>query len=498
MKNQDLRLILPLFLFLNFQLFAQEATLIMNPKDVSFEKLRYLTQNKDYFLTITNLNNKNFQFTKFSSSDFTVVSQKEFKFPEANGERVEFLNALYFKGRICLFTTSYYNRKKNFFYSLYLTEINDDGDVLTAPRIIDSLSWNTKCSAVGFKQEFSADSSKLLLYHKLNECDDKSVLGKYAFSILDEKLNVIFDKKLELPKSFTKYDLSKFIMDNENNIYFLEKEYEKDSHVQGDLFKINVDCYKAKEDKLIKNPIDIGEKRFLNLDLQLTKKGDVVISGAYAIDRDFSSNWQSISSMKGVFCGLISRETGTTKILYKKDMDELLTGERKVHTGGASLVVIDGKHLYRTNLEHTGLFDEDKAVLFFAFNQTVGNVHFTGSLVGMFFDFKDEKENKLRVYPKMETKNSIQNTEETLQDILVMRNNKVCLLYNYNRELEISANGDYTDKQLYEVTKANKSYLLSQKTMHMINPNELFILATEGAFSPGVVYYKPARLVFKN
>jgi hypothetical protein len=499
MKKFDLLFILPVFLFLSFQLLAQDATLLMNTKDVTFEKLKYVTQNKDYFLTITDLNSKDFQLTKFSASDLSMVSQKEFKLPQANGERVEFLNALYFKGRICLFTTSYANSKKKRFYSLYVTEISDDGNILSGPRVVDSLSWNTKCSSVGFRQVLSADSSKLLLYHKIDECDDKTVLGKYAFTIWNDKLNVIFDKKLELPKSFSKYDLSKFVMDNENNIYFLEKEYEKDSYIDGDLFQISVDCYKTKEDKFIRNPIDIGEKRFLNLDLQLTKKEDVVISGAYAIDRDFGSNWQNISSMKGVFCGLISHETGKTKVLYKKDMDELLTGERTVHTGGASLVVDDGKHLYRTNLEHTGIFNEDKAVLFFAFNHTVGNVHFTGSLVGMFFDFNNEKENKLMVFPKTETNNSTPNTVETLQDILMMRNNKVHLLYNYNRELIISANGEFTDNQLYEVTKANKSYLISQKTMQVLNPNELFILATDGPVpSSSFVSYRPAKLVFKN
>jgi hypothetical protein len=489
------------FVFLiipSLKLLAQESSLTLNTKSETFWELSYLAKKDGFYLVIANLNTKNFQFTKLNSTDMTIAFQKEFKLPMANGERVEFKNALYFHGRTCLFTTSYSNAKKNRFYNLYLTEINDNGEIISSPKLIDSLSWNTKCSSTGFRQVLSSDSSKLLLYHKLDECDDKTVPGRYSFTILDDKLNSVFTKNLELPKGFSKYDLSKFMMDKEDNIYFIEKEYEKDSYIDGDLFKISVNCYKTKEQKLIRNPIDIGESRFLNLEIQLTKKEDVIVSGAYAIDKDFGSNWQNISCMKGVFCGLIDHVTGITKVLYKKDMDELLSGERKVHTAGASLMVDDGKHLYRTNLDHTGVFDDNKAVLFFAFNKTVGSVHFTGSVVGMFFDFTDEKQNSLRAFPKVESNNNTPNTVETLKDIMLVRNNRIYLLYNFNRQLEISSNGEHADKQLYEITKENKSYLLSQKTMYMVNPNELFILATNDVTTPSNVSYRPVKLNFKN
>jgi hypothetical protein len=484
-------------------LFSQEAVLTISPKNADFNELSYLAKKDNSYLVITDLNTKSFQFTILNSSDLSIKSQKEFKLPMANGERVEFKSVLYFKGRTCLFTTSYSNSKKKKFYTLYLTEINDNGEVIGGPRVVDSLNWNTRCHSVGFRQVLSSDSSKLLLYHKLDECDDKSVPGKYSFTILDEKLNKVFDKNLELTKSFSKYDLSKFIMDKENNIYFIEKEYEKDSYIDGDLFKISVNCYRTKEEKLVRNPIEIDEKRFLNTDIQFTKNEDVVVSGAYAIDKDFGSNWQNISSMKGVFCGLIMAENGTLKVLYKKDMDELLSGEKKVHAGGASLTGVsltldDGKHLYRTNLDHTALFDDDKAVLFFASSNTVGSVNFQGALCAMFFDFKNEKQNALRVYPKVESSNSTPHTKETLKDIMIVRNNKVYLIYNFNRQLEISQNGEYVDKPLYEVTKENKAYLLSLKAMHLVNPKELFILATKDTSVPSNVLYKAAKLIFKN
>jgi hypothetical protein len=79
---------------------------------------------------------------------------------------------------------------------------------------------------------------------------------------------------------------SNFLLDKNNNISFIEKEYQNE-----DFYNISVVSFKMNEDKLIRNEIKIDEKRFLNLDLQLTAKDDILLTGAYAIDKNFGGSW---------------------------------------------------------------------------------------------------------------------------------------------------------------------------------------------------------------
>lgn len=177
-------------------------------------------------------------------------------------------------------------------------------------------------------------------------------------------------------------------------------------------------------------------------------------------------------------------------------MDELLTGERKVNTGGGALVVDNGKNLYRTDLKFTCLL-EDKAVVFFEFDHQVSRTYFTGSVNAMFFDFKSAKDCMLKSYPRQETKSNTSNSTETFSMIPFVKNNKIHLMYNVAREVQISADGQYTDQLLYPETKENKAYFLC-KTMAVINSREVFILSTEGSATPDFMDYKVSKLVFKE
>jgi len=143
---------------------------------------------------------------------------------------------------------------------------------------------------------------------------------------------------------------SNFLLDKNNNISFIEKEYQNE-----DFYNISVVSFKMNEDKLIRNEIKIDEKRFLNLDLQLTAKDDILLTGAYAIDKNFGGSWEGISSLKSLFCSLIDSKTNNVIVQYKKDIDTLIANDKKTNffgnANGFSFMVEDGKHLYGYRLK---------------------------------------------------------------------------------------------------------------------------------------------------
>lgn len=75
-------------------------------------------------------------------------------------------------------------------------------------------------------------------------------------------------------------------MDDEQNVYFTEKQYYKIEGESGDFTKLFVVSYQSEKDSLYKTEIAINEKRFLDVNLQLNSQGNLVCSGNYGVDKN--------------------------------------------------------------------------------------------------------------------------------------------------------------------------------------------------------------------
>jgi hypothetical protein len=383
---------------------------------------------------------------------------------------------------------------------LYVTEYNDKGEILAPAREIDIIKWTNKNFRIGFEISLSCDSSKILIYQMLDEYDDEKTLGKISFKILDEKLNTIVKKEIELEKSFSKYELSNFLLNKNNNIFFIEKE--REVHIKNEnLHGVNIVNYNSISDKITKTEININENRFLSFDLQLTKQDNILITGAYAIDKDFSGSWKAISSLKGLFCSLIDAKTNNIIVKYKKDIDTLIANDKKVNffgnANGFSFMVEDGKHLYRYRLKNTFQLDNDQVVLLVQFEHSITGSYVKGPIIGVNFNLKDEQKSWLKAYPFHETKKNETNNKETFSYSAFKTYNKINVIYNFNRCMEISSTGDFTDKGIFTESNENKKMFLSKYFLPS-NNNEVYFLGTEGNLGADFVNYSICKIIFKN
>ena len=488
--------LISLFIILNA--YSQYSEFILNKKETFEDELKFVAKHEKDLILRKIAEKKRIYLCYFNAETLVKNSEKEIKFPNVNDQLTEFEDIFYFNNRICLFTSDYNKKLKH--YTLYVSEYNDNGEIISAAKEVDNIKWTNKNFRKRYEVSLSNDSSKILIYHKLDEYDDKNTLGKISFKILDEKLNLVLNKEIELEKSFSKYELSNFLVNKSSNIYFIEKEVVESSKNE-DLYKVNVVVYNPNTDKVAKTEVNIDEKRILSHDLQLTKQGNILITGAYAIDRDFSGSWKGVSSLKGLFCSLIDTKTNNVLSKYKKDIDIILAGDRKEdffkNSSSILFMVEDGKHLYRYRLKNTFQLDDDQVVLLVQFEHSINGSYLKGPIIAVNFNLKDEQKSWINAYPFKETKSNETNNKETFSYVAFISKNKINVIYNFNRQLKIRSNGDFTDNELFLETKENKKMFLS-KYFYSAIYNELYILGTEGNLGPTLFNYSVCKINFKD
>jgi hypothetical protein len=481
-------------IFMTINIFSQ-ADFIFNKKNSFQENLKLLACNNGHVFFVGSDLGKEIMLYNYNEIDLSSNKSKEIKYPEIDGERSKYLDVLYFRNKIILFTTISNKNTKE--YSLIATQIDENGDVAANGKIIDKIKWVGKTDYYRYKVSFSNDSSKLLVYRKQNEYIDNNTKSKFGFKVLNEKMDILLDKEFELPLGIGRFAAEKFLLDKENNISFIESEYQK-----GDLYNVCVVQYKSKDDKLIRNDIRIDEKRFLNLELQLTAKEDVLLTGAYAIDKDFGGSWEEISSLKGVFCVLIDKTTNNITVKYKKDLDVLLTGDRKTNVvdaglAGFTFMVDNGKNLYRYRLKNTFQLENNQVVLFVQFEHSINGVYVKGPIISINFNLKNELDSWVKAYGLQDTKANNTNNKESFSYVTFVRNGKINVLYNFNKLIQINKDGSSVDKSIYLETKENKNLFLCN-IFRMVKPNELLILGTEGNLYGTTPSYVVCKLNFKD
>jgi hypothetical protein len=110
---------------------------------------------------------------------------------------------------------------------------------------------------------------------------------------------------------------------------------------------------------------------------------------------------------------------------------------------------------------------------------------------------KDEQNSWLNFYPFHETKKNETNNKETFSYSAFKSNNKINVIYNFNRHMEISSTGDFTDNEMFIESKENKNMFLSKYFLPS-NNNELYILGTEGNLGADFVNYSICKIKFKK
>ena len=445
------------FTYLNY--FSQNVTVQLSP-DVNdeFAYPEVFGMNEQSFFAISSKSENEFYIECITNKELRRVYKRQVEMPQIEGKANTFETILYFNSHIYLFSSHHDKKLKK--YTVYINEIKPNGELSLNHTIIDEVAFSDKKYDCTYTIRLAADSNRILLFRETSESID--VKGKVAYKVISKGLRAVFEKEIELAQPLNKTAIANVFMDDEQNIYFTEKQYYKIEGESGDFTKLFVVSYQSEKDSLYKTEIAINEKRFLDVNLQLNSQGNLVCSGNYGVDKNTITNWEENHSLKGLFC--VTLEPEQLKVLSQGQyhLQEQMPEDNFYH-------------YYLTN---TFQLDENNIVVVCEFQNTIcdnGNCETKyGNLLLANFDFKAKQNITLK---KIETtmKGEKPLCKGGTKSFIPFQNSKAAhLLYNCNKQFEIGKDGTVTTKSIFD--SSSNDDLAFMKYSFQMNKETILVL----------------------
>ena len=430
--QKNFAFILLAFSFLN--IYSQNSTIQLSPDlNDEFSDPEVFGINEQSFFAISSKSDNDFYIECITNKELRRVFKTQVELPKIEGKSNTFENILYFNSHIYLFSSHHDKKSKK--YTVYINEIKNNGELSLNHMIIDEISFTDKNYYCKYTFKLSNDSNRVLLFRETSESD--LAKGKITYKAISKGLRSVFEKEIELTQPLNKTQISNVFMDDEQNIYFTEKQYYKIEGELGDFTKLFVVSYKSEKDTLCKTEIVINEKRFLDVNLQLNAQGNLLCTGNYAIEKSISANWEESHTLKGLFYYILDLEKLNTLSKAQYNIQDLFPEEKFYH-------------YYLTNTFQLN----DNILLVCEFQNSicdngVCNTKF-GDLVAADFSLK-EKQNvtvrKIEITAKGEKPSC---KGGTMSFIPFQKSKTAHLLYNCNKQFEIIADGTVATKSIFD------------------------------------------------
>lgn len=438
---------------------AQNVTVQLSP-DVNdeFAYPEVFGMNDQSFFAISSKSENEFYIESLTNKELRRIYKRQVELPKIEGKANAFETILYFNSHIYLFSSHHDKKLKK--YTVYINEIKPNGELSLNHTVIDEVAFNDKNYDCKYTIRLATDSNRILLFRETSESN--VVKGKVAYKVISKGLRAVFEKEIELAQPLNKTQISNVFMDDEQNIYFTEKQYYKLEGESGDFTKLFVVSYQSEKDTLCKTEIAINEKRFLDVNLQLNTQGNLICSGNYGIDKNTITNWEENHSLKGLFYSTLEPEHLKVLSQGQYNLQEQMPEDNFYH-------------YYLTN---TFQLDENNISVVCEFQNTIcdnGNCDTKyGSLLLANFDFKEKQNITLR---KIET--SMKGEKPlckggTKSFIPFQKSKSAQLLYNCDKQFEIRKDGTVAIKNIFE--NSSSSDLAFMKYSFQMNKETILVL----------------------
>ncbi len=300
---------LPVFILLSF-LFshsanAQDSLRVNWGEDIKLSKderhLEIIGAGPKFFYTTKDLygSTDKFILEKYAVDSLNRVFSKEVILPEVNGAAMSFEKLLFTKNQFLLFTSVYNSSTETI--SAYCTPMSTNGDWLDLPTLVDdfeSKRWNPG----EYDVMLSPDSSLFMVYHKMRF--QKKANDTFSFNVYSLSLDLLWNKRLELPYSSGSFEIDQYLLDDNGNVLLLsgmspEKEEADANRQKTRKKKYVLFTYSWAENKLKEFNVNLKDKWIISATCALTKEGNICIGGFYSKDQHFTIGGSFFFTMNG-------------------------------------------------------------------------------------------------------------------------------------------------------------------------------------------------------
>lgn len=437
---------------------AQNVTVQLSP-DVNdeFAYPEVFGMNEQAFFAISSKSENEFYIESLTNKELRRIYKRQVELPKKEGKANAFETILYFNSHIYLFSSHHDKKLKK--YAVYINEIKPNGELSLNHTVIDEVSFSDKNYDCKYTIKLSTDSNRVLLFREASESD--LVKGKVTYKVISKGLRSVFEKEIELSQPLNKTLISNITLDDEQNIYFTEKQYYKIEGESGDYTKLFVVSYQSEKDTLYKTEIAINEKRFLDVNLELNNKGNLICSGNYGIDKNTITNWEENHSLKGLFYSILEAEHLKVVSQGQCNLQEQMPDENFYH------YYFTNTFQFETNILLICEFQNSIC------DNGVCNTKF-GDLIEVNFPIKEPQKTiakKIEVTMKGEKPIC---KGGTMSFIPFQSSNAAHLLYNCNKQFEIIADGTVATKSIFD--SSSNADLAFMKYSFQMNKETVLVL----------------------
>lgn len=216
------------------------------------------------------------------------------KFVELNleqmGKKTRYEAIVQTDNKLYLFT-SFENKKlnQNFLFSQTINKktLTVNNDIKKVAQInYEGYSWYRQSN---YAFDFSPDSSSFCIYYALPY--QKKANEKFGFHVFDEKMNQLWEKKIELPYQDQLFNVEDYKVDNQGNVHILGILYDevrKEKRRGEPNYKYEILSYYEKGSDFKKYPIQIKGKFLTDMQIAIGTNDNIICAGFYSNIGTFS------------------------------------------------------------------------------------------------------------------------------------------------------------------------------------------------------------------
>ena len=450
------------FLFLIYAVlntYSQNVTVYLSP-DVNDEDSypEIIGMNDQSFYVISSKSENEFYIENFTNKELRRIYKRQVEMPKIEGKPNIFENILYFNSHIYLFSSQHDKKLKK--YTIYINEVKANGELSLNHTVIDEISFTDKNYFCKYSFSLSSDSNRILAFRESSESESSK--GKINYKVISKGLKAVFNKDIELELPLHKTSISNVFIDDEQNLYYTEKQFLKNESESGDYTKLFVASYKSEKDSLYKSEISINEKRFLDVNLQFNPQGKLICTGNYAVDKNSSTNWEESHTMKGFYYLIFEPENLKNLSQAQYNIQDIFPEEKFYH-------------YYLTN---SFQLDENSLVVLSEYQNTIcdnGNCDSKfGPMIKVNFNLKEKQGFAAQKITSLVNGEKPSCKGGTLSYLSFQHNNTVKLLFNCNKQFEIATNGTVAPKSIFD--SSSNADLAFMKYSFRMNKEDMLVL----------------------
>jgi len=218
-------------------------------------------------------------------------------------------------------------------------------------KIIEADS-RSKSNDGGFDYEVSKDKSKIAIL--AFSAYEKKAPDKFNIAVLNQDVNILWNKSIKLPYSDELYNSEIFRVDNEGSCYMqgvLFKDKAKAKRKGKPNYSYLIHSYRDKGETTSQYKVALKDRFITDLNFKINKRGEIVCAGFYSD--------QGTYTIKGTYLIRINQETGEKEVAktkeFGKDFLTEVLSDKQIRKGK--------QELYEYDLDKLILRDDGGAVL---------------------------------------------------------------------------------------------------------------------------------------